>query len=322
MIRNFHAWSGFVGIIWLSGTGADWAQSPAPPAPPATTVPASSPARSFRLSEAMAEAYQSNPQLAEARAALQALDQGVAEANAGWRPSVNASVQQGYSHGIISGFPGGLDTSPTIGQVTVTQHLFRGGRTDAEISRAISQVQAGRSRLTSTEQSVLLGAVTAYMDVLRDLQTVGYAHDNVHSLEEELKDVQTELSAGAVTRADEYQVEARLARARADQVNAENQLAASRAAYQNVIGRPVGTLTADISLPHLPVTKEEALDIALKLNPDLNQARAAPNPTIPAPAIRTVSSPLLFAMTELLTMNGYSGGRDNAAARKAFLPPG
>jgi TolC family type I secretion outer membrane protein len=222
----------------------------------------------------MAAAYETNPQLAEARAAVAALDQNVAQANAGWRPSINASIEQGYDHGIVSGFPAGLNTSPTIGQVTVTEPLFRGGRTGAEISRTEAQVHAGRAQLVSTEQSVLLGAVTAYMDVLRDTETVNYSHDNVRSLQDQFNDVRTELSAGAVTRTDSYQAEARLARAKADEATAENHLSVSRATFLNVIGKPVESLSPDISLPHLPTTKDVALDIALKQNPDLDQARA------------------------------------------------
>jgi len=257
-----------MGISLLTAASPSWAQSPASPPPVAAPVPA------LRLSDAMAAAYETNPQLAEARAAVAGLDQNVAQANAGWRPSINASIEQGYDHGIVSGFPAGLNTSPTIGQVTVTEPLFRGGRTDAEISRAEAQVHAGRAQLVSTEQSVLLGAVTAYMDVLRDTETVNYSHDNVRSLQDQLNDVRTELSAGAVTRTDAYQAEARLARAKADEATAENHLSASRASFLNVIGKPVESLSPDISLPHLPTTKDVALDIALKQNPDLDQARA------------------------------------------------
>lgn len=268
MIRSLSALSGLMGVSLLTMAGPGWAQSPAAP-PAEAAAPALGP---LRLTEAMAAAYETNPQLAEARSAVAALDQNVAQANAGWRPSINASVEQGYDHGTIASFPP-QDTRPTIGQVTVTEPLFRGGRTDAEISRAEAQVHAGRAQLVSTEQSVLLGAVTAYMDVLRDTETVNYSHDNVRSLQDQLNDVQTELSAGAVTRTDAYQAQARLARAKADEVTAENRLSASRAQFLNVIGRPVESLSPDISLPHLPTTKDVALDIALKQNPDLDQAR-------------------------------------------------
>jgi outer membrane protein len=275
MIRSSHALSGFMGFLSLVLMGPALAQVATAP-PPATAAPVETPAATgtLGLSEAMAAAYETNPQLAEARASLEALDQNVAQANAGWRPSINATVQQGYDHGVIAGLPNGLNESPTVGAVTVTQPLFRGGRTDAEISRAVSQVHAGRAQLASTEQAVLLGAVTAYLDVLRDLQIMNYSRANVRALEDQLRDVQTELSAGAVTRTDVYQVQGRLAHARGDEANAGDRLAASQAAFENVIGRPALNLSSDITFPHLPMTKEAALEVALKQNPDLDQARA------------------------------------------------
>jgi TolC family type I secretion outer membrane protein len=326
-----------MGVSLLMAANPGWAQTPASP-------PSASINGVLHLNEAMAAAYETNPQLAEARAAVAALDQNVAQANSGWRPSINASVQQGYDHGIVSGFPAGLNTSPTVGQVTVTEPLFRGGRTDAEISRAEAQVHGGRAQLTSTEQSVLLGAVTAYMDVLRDTETVNYSHDNVRSLQDQLNAVRTELSAGAVTRTDAYQAEARLARAKADEATAENRLAASRASFLNVIGRPVETLSPDISLPHVPTTKDVALDIALKQNPDLDQARAneraanyaiddavgalMPDVTVSGQYQYLLGAPntSIFGVgnrQQVLSVLGqvnvpiYQGGADEAAVRKA-----
>ena len=52
--------------------------------------------------------------------------------------------------------------------MTLNQPIFRGGRTWAEIGRAKALVRAGRAQLAGAEQTVLLAAVTAYMDVVRD----------------------------------------------------------------------------------------------------------------------------------------------------------
>ena len=49
--------------------------------------------------------------------------------------------------------------------------IFRGGRTYAEVGRAKAQVRAGENELLNTEENVLLNAVTAYMDVVRDEAT-------------------------------------------------------------------------------------------------------------------------------------------------------
>ncbi|HXC54635.1 MAG TPA: TolC family outer membrane protein [Rhizomicrobium sp.] len=229
----------------------------------------------FTLAEALGVAYETNPQLASARAALDALDQGVAQANAGWRPSINANGSYGVENGIVQGIAAPFNSHPLIGQVTVSEPLFRGGRTVAEVGRAIALVHAGRAQLVAAEQAVLLAAVTAYADVVRDEAIQRLNEDNVRTLETELASVRTELSVGAVTRTDALQAEARLARAKSDLAVAQLRLAASRSAFENVIGRPAETLQDDAHLPGLPASEDAALAIALKQNPDLLQAWAS-----------------------------------------------
>lgn len=227
----------------------------------------------FSLSQAMAVAYQTNPRLDGARAALRALDEGVAQANAGWRPNINASGSYGVERGTIDGFADAFNSHPLIGQVTVTEPLFRGGRTYAEVGQAVSQVKAGRESLISVEQDVLLAAATAYMDVVRDSAILRFNRDNIGALTKETEAVHTLLGAGAVTRTDASQAEARLAKAQSDAASAEQQLAASRAAFENVIGRPPETLEQSPPLPRLPATRDGALAIALNLHPDVLQAK-------------------------------------------------
>ena len=228
----------------------------------------------FSLQEALEVTYQTNPQLAQARASVEALDQGVAQANANWLPSVNASGTYGAEHGVVQGFASPFDSRPLTAQLGVTQQIFRGGRTYAEVGRAVAQVRAGRAALQATEQGVLLNAVTAYMDVVRDTETVRLNGENVRTLETALADVNTEKAAGEVTKTDVLQAEARLARARSDSALAEMQLETDRAAFENVIGRPPETLEALPALPPLPASKTAALDSALRFNPSLVQAKA------------------------------------------------
>lgn len=49
------------------------------------------------LKEALAAAYSSNPQLAAKRAALRATDEGIAQANSGFLPSISGSASYGKS---------------------------------------------------------------------------------------------------------------------------------------------------------------------------------------------------------------------------------
>ena len=229
-------------------------------------------ADTFTLQEALGVAYETNPQLDAARANQRAVDEGVAQANAGWRPKINAGGAYGYQETTISGY-GTIKSHPLSGQVEITQPIFRGGQTYAEVSRAKAQVRAGRAQLTAVEQSVLLDAVSAYMNVVRDMATVDLRQNNVRVLDRQRRETKEQFDAGALTRTDVSQSEARLEGARAGLIAAEAQLAASRAQFERVVGRPPETLEKLPPLPKLPNSEDAALQVALKQNPALLSAR-------------------------------------------------
>lgn len=58
------------------------------------------------LLSALAITYDTNPQLAAARAGLRATDEYVAQANANWRPTISASGTYGLERYNITGSPG------------------------------------------------------------------------------------------------------------------------------------------------------------------------------------------------------------------------
>ena len=227
----------------------------------------------FSLNDALAVAYETNPQLDAERAAQRATDEGVAEANGGWRPSVNAGGSYGSERIEIGGIPGSFNAHPLQGQITVSQPIFRGGRTFAEVSRAKALDRAGRALLTDVEQQVLLAAVTAYMDVVRDTAIVDLNQHNVEALRKQLDATKKQFEVGELTRTDVAQSQARLSGAEAGLVTAQGQLAISRANFLRVIGRAPESLDTASPLPSLPGTADDALNAALKLNPGLIAAQ-------------------------------------------------
>jgi len=235
-------------------------------------APLGAEAATISLGEALSTAYETNPQLSAAQANLRATDEEVAKANAGWRPTINAQGAWGPEQAHISGF-GTISAHPLQGQVTITQPLFRGGKTYAEIGRAKALVRAGRAQLTATEQSVLLDAVTAYMNVVRDEAAVNLSQNNVDVLKKQRDETQARFNACELTRTDVSQAQARLAGAQSGLTTAKAQLASDRAAFAQVIGRPSEELEGEPTLPQLPETAEAALNVALQTNPALVQAR-------------------------------------------------
>jgi outer membrane protein len=236
------------------------------------------------LNDALSTAYESNPQLGAARANLRATDEGVAQANAGWRPTINAQGQYGIEHqaaGAPTNVPvygligGDVNSRPLTGQVTLTQPIFRGGKTYAEIGRAKALVRQGRAQLLDAEQQVLLAGVTVYMNVARDEATVNLEQNNVAVLQKQLDATQEQFKVGELTKTDVAQSQARLAGAQAQLTIARGQLAASRANFEQVIGRPAETLDDQPPFPKTPKTEDEAIDIAAKSSPIVLSAMEA-----------------------------------------------
>jgi outer membrane protein len=70
-------------------------------------------------------------------------------------------------------------------------------------------VQAGRDALRATEETTLLNAVTAYVDVVRDQAVVRLRQTNVDVLTKQLRETKDRFKVGEVTRTDVAQAEAR-----------------------------------------------------------------------------------------------------------------
>src|SRR5437868_2501172 len=184
------------------------------------------------LPEALAKAYQTNPQLNAERARQRATDENVPQALAGYRPQIVASLSAGLQQ-VRNLLPDNTIQSATLKPwtigVTVTQTLFNGFKTANSVRVAELQVQSGREALRNVGQGVLLDAVIAYTNVLANQSLVEAQRSNVAFLRETLSITQRRLNAGDVTPTDSAQAEARLNRGLAD-LNAADATATRRLA--------------------------------------------------------------------------------------------
>ena len=185
-------------------------------------------------------AYRNNPTLLGQRAKLRATDEGVPQALSDWRPSVEITGSaglEGINNSIATGPLGrGQHREPRSLGMTLTQSLYRGGRTLAATREAENTVHAERARLSGTEQDVLLDAATAFLDVFRDEAVLKLNINNEQVLKRQFEATRDRFEVGEITRTDVHQAEARLAGAAADRIESEGNLEASRATYQNIVG--------------------------------------------------------------------------------------
>ncbi|WP_262696348.1 TolC family outer membrane protein [Kordiimonas aquimaris] len=282
-----------------------------------TILAGSSMASGESLKEALAAAYASNPQLMAQRAALRATDEGVSQANAGFLPSVNGTGQ--FTRGASNFQRIGVDPDPNPQDVNsdnysvnIDQNIFRGFQDANARKQAKRQVRAGRAQLVSVEQQVLLNAVTAYMNVLRDESVVELNTNNIQVLERQLQASRDRFRVGEVTRTDVAQSEARLAGAKSTLLSAEATLEASRALYQRVIGRPPATLETPSVKPTLPINLDEAIEIAVAESPNVKTARF--NEEAARYAVKSAKGNLLPSVDLRATYNRNEGLAVNPAA--------
>jgi outer membrane protein len=256
-------------------------------------------ARSESLPEALAKAYQTNPQLNAERAHQRATDENVPVALSGYRPQIIASLSAGLQ-AVRNLLPDNTFQSAslkpwTIG-VTVTQTLFNGFKTANSVRVAELQVRSGREALRNVGQGVLLDAVTAYTNVLANQSLVEAQRANVAFLRETLGITQKRLNAGDVTPTDTAQAEARLSRGLADLNAAEVSLAVSQATYTQVIGNAPAVLRpAETVDRFLPRSRDDATGLAFKEHPAV--IAAGFDVDVASTSIRVAESSLMPTIT-------------------------
>jgi outer membrane protein len=231
----------------------------------------SAPADAETLPQALTATYKTNPRLDAERARLRATDEEVPRAKSGYRPNIFGSADVSYEHREskpLSASDG--EGHPKGYNLNLTQPVFRGFRTLNGVREAEAVVRAGRETLRITEQLVLLDAVSAYMDVVRDQAIVRLQENNVEVLSRELRATQDRFAVGEVTRTDVAQAQARRAGAVSALDLARANLKTSRATYERVVGHPPTQLT-EPGVPErfLPKSLEESLAISGREDPNI-----------------------------------------------------
>ncbi len=234
-----------------------------------------SPVGAESLRQALDDTYRASPKIDAERARLRATDEEVPKARSGWLPTVQGTADVGrQSLTTKPATTGAGDTSPTGYGLNITQQVFSGFRTVNTVAEAEAVVRAGRENLRQVESATLLEAVTAYVDVVRDIALVRLAENHVTVLTTDLNAAETRRTVREVTKTDVAQARARRAKAVSALDAAKANLKSSRATYQRVVGHAPGQLNDPSGkLPPLPKTVEEAIRIAERESPNVISAQ-------------------------------------------------
>jgi outer membrane protein len=347
---------------------------------PADTLPTDEPDHvPHTLADALGIAYETNPQLTGERAKVRATDENLPAALSGWRPTVTVTGSDGfndgrqdvvtlcqtaaalnnascYKNGIVPPAPSfqnrNFNTSSSFinstlvsrnlnaETATVTEYLYRGGKTSASTHQADNSIYAERARLIAEEEQVFSDTISAYVTYVEDTQLLALNVQNEQVLGDELRAVGDRYRVGELTRTDVAQAEAALAAAIAQRQTAEGNLQTAAATFYREVGVNPPKDLADPQPLRLPAQSEqEAADIAASNNPTVvaalfNEAQqkdaidvafAALGPQIYLQGqgyqqVRTSLSGFStygFQGTINLTMPLYQGGAEYATIRQA-----
>lgn len=238
----------------------------------AFAVMTSAAVRAETLADALANAYKHSGLLEQNRALLRAADEDVAQAVATLRPVVSYFANANFSSTQVTGYWSNGHLSANVG-LQASLLLYDGGASKLAIEGAKETVLSTREGLVSVEQSVLLRAVTAYMNVRREIEFVALRQNNVRVIAEQLRAAEHRFEVGEVTRTDVSLAESRLALARANLAVADGNLATSREEYRAATGNYPKSLRAAPKAPATARSLEAARSIAYATHPAMKQVQ-------------------------------------------------
>lgn len=252
------------------------------------------------LQETLTKTYQNNPDLAAERARVREVDEGVAKANAAWRPSLalEAAYERAAEKTKTDTAKFDVRSQAWSADLVAKQPLFTGGRNGSLKRLALAKVDAARARLRIKEQNVLLDAVTAHVDAARNETVLDLVRADITLLQVLLKETSDRRESNKATDSDVDQVTAALEAARANCLQNLAALNDSLRTYEQIVGEapsmigPPGdapkinpcvdargerlrsTMELPVDLVAAPGSLEEVEKAAQGNVPDLDEARA------------------------------------------------
>lgn len=284
-----------------------------------------------------------NPEVREAAASRRAIAHDLREARALYYPTLDLRGSVGpewFDEPNAAGRNGDHWLWERQGSVLIKQMLFDGYSTSSEVERQQARVHAAAARVIERSEFIALDVVQAYLDVLRQIDLVQFAEDNVRAHVTTNQDVQRRVSAGRSGLGDQRQTESRLAQARADLVNAQRRFEDARAFYARLVGSEALKLKKPtLSEKILPATLQQALNSTAATNPSVTvalrdieaaeaRARSTDAPFWPRLDLEVTGSQGhnidglqgdndSFSALLVARWNLYSGGGDSARRRAA-----
>ena len=241
----------------------------------ATCLAVAGPAAAMTLQDALRAAVGNSLELQSARERWLSSreDIGTAISTSEWRATGTMTGNQYKTDAASARKSGFLDSQSLNATVSLSRNLYDGGQTDENTRLGLIQLDVAAARYLAAEQRVLMQTVEAYITVLTATRQVALSQSNVERLKQHVAAAQVRLEAGAATRTQLAQAQARLSRARTNLIDALTDLRNAEDGFLTHVGVVPTNLEADIDAGMLPQTLLEADELARETHPDATIAQ-------------------------------------------------
>lgn len=230
------------------------------------------------LTEAVAQTINSNPTiLAETNRRL-SVDQTIDQARAGYYPKVdlNLGIGRERTDSPITRPDDKKWLTRGEAQLSATQMLYDGFATKNAVDQTTSLAESAGYNVADTAETTGLGAIKAYLDVLRRQQILSFTEDNLANHDHIFSQIKQRADSGVGNQADVEQSSGRLALSRANLTASKGNYEDAQTNYLRVVGHLPDSLIdpSDECCNNAPATLEDAIKIASHQHPALHAAIA------------------------------------------------
>ena len=233
------------------------------------------------LSEALLEAYKSNPVLNAERENINISQEDLNISRSQFLPTITIIGSKSIEDtNRLTNQSGGdatiTDVDPLTTSLLVEQTLYDGKGRNADLEKSEIGIDLAKANILKVEQEILYEAIEAYSGLILANKKLRINRSNVNLLNRQVEADQARQERGQITLTDLAQSESSLAGAKAKFIEAKNDVIEGRLIYENIIGPIINydDLEERSKLNFtIPNTLKEANDISKNKNPNLIIAR-------------------------------------------------
>ena len=251
------------------------------------------------LKEVVTFAIETHPQVLGAAKRKDAADSAISAARGGYFPKIDYLLGSGREHTknaiTLVTNPNWVEMNRKQEGMILNQMIFDGMGVSGEVDRRKAISDSSAHRVYSAAEDTALQTIDAYLDVMKNVELVSYAKENLAAHNRTFDQVKLRADKGVGRRADLEQIDARLALAISNLAAAESTLRDAEIAYLKVVGKMPISLTRP-EAPQIPPSAEEAVKVATMNHPILKSALSDVDA---AQAQREIARSFFFPRVEL-----------------------